>query len=154
MIVRVTALGGSPIQGDVPNPKAQVDLNQAATMLNDAINKGSFQIPVDVTNIQNVCNIMYTAFLSALCDLQILVRHDVYWCYVLLQPIFLTAVPYTLSSSQYQSVPEYYVAPPPAKTTYSAGEWYYRACRNIWLCFSEFFLYCLKLYCTFCICIV
>lgn len=90
VIVRVTALGGSPIQGDVPNPKAQVDLNQAATMLNDAINKGSFQIPVDVTNIQN--------------------------------PIFLTAVPYTLSSSQYQSVPEYYVAPPPAKTTYSAGQ--------------------------------
>lgn len=78
MIVRVTALGGSPIQGDVPNPKAQVDLNQAATMLNDAINKGSFQIPVDVTNIQNVCNVMYIAFLSTLCDLQILVRHVVY----------------------------------------------------------------------------
>lgn len=90
VIVRVTALGGSPIQGDVPNPKAQVDLGQATTMLNDAINKGSFQIPVDVTNIQN--------------------------------PIFLTAVPYSLSSSQYQDVPEYYVAPPPAKTTYSSGQ--------------------------------
>jgi hypothetical protein len=54
VIVTLTILGGSPIQGDVPNPKAQVDLDQAATLLNDAINKGSFQIPVDITNLANV----------------------------------------------------------------------------------------------------
>ena len=54
VIVTLTVLGGAPIQGDVPNPKAQVDLSQAATMLQDAINRGSFQIPVDVTNLQNV----------------------------------------------------------------------------------------------------
>ncbi|XP_022304410.1 uncharacterized protein LOC111111618 [Crassostrea virginica] len=90
VIVTLTVLGGAPIQGDVPNPKAQVDLSQAATMLQDAINRGSFQIPVDVTNLQN--------------------------------PIFLKAVPYTLSASQYQYVPEYYVAPPPSKTTYTGGQ--------------------------------
>ncbi|XP_048749646.2 uncharacterized protein LOC125661618 [Ostrea edulis] len=53
VIVTLTILGGSPIKGDVPNPNAQVDLDQAATLLNDTINKGSFQIPVDITNLGN-----------------------------------------------------------------------------------------------------
>ena len=44
--------------------------------------------------------------------------------YLSLQPIFLKAVPYTLSASQYQYVPEYYVAPPPSKTTYTGGEYH------------------------------
>ncbi|XP_062575643.1 uncharacterized protein LOC134237559 [Saccostrea cucullata] len=90
VIVTLTILGGNPIQGDVANPKAQVDLDQAATMLNAAINRGDFQIPVDITNIAN--------------------------------PIILRASPYTLSSSQHQNIAEYYVAPPPSKTTYTAGQ--------------------------------